>query len=82
MEVRATKEGYHAHRLRKVGEVFELEPVHGLDAQGKKKTFTVDMQFADFWMEKIEDDENRAKAKVTAKKTEKATKTAREEDVI
>lgn len=79
MLVRATKEGYYEHRYRKIGDVFELKPVKGFIGEVpnlKPKSWTAEEQFTDFWMEKVDDDGEKPKAKVAAKKAKPS------EDVI
>lgn len=78
MEVKAIKEGYHNHRYRKVGEIFELESIVGLGSDGKKRNFSPEDQFSEKWMIKTQDEEERPKAKPIAKKS----KSVQDEEVI
>lgn len=56
MKVRAKQLGFYNHTKRKEGVVFELEPIDGLDPNGKPKHFSVEDQFSEAWMERVEDD--------------------------
>lgn len=71
MQVKAIREGYHNHRYRKVGEVFNLEPIDGLDVKGNPKKFSAEQQFSERWMERL-DGSAPAKSKAAPKKVQKA----------
>lgn len=80
MLVRATEKGYYGTVLREPGQIFRLKQIEGLsqvetkNAAGKvikvetvKKTFTVEEQFSERWMEKIEDPSSVKSGKGSAK---------------
>lgn len=79
MKVKAMKPGYHNHRLRKEGEVFDLVPIEGLSNDRKKKIFQSEEQFSEAWMQKLD-------AKSVAKRAKEAPKAEEQipdsEDVI
>lgn len=60
MKVRAIRQGYHDNKRRREGDEFELKPIkgYGFDDKGVKieKEFSVEQQFSEKWMEKIEGD--------------------------
>lgn len=74
MKVRAIELGYYEHARRKPGDVFYLKPyeISLRDEMGalvkengkfKKVTVSVEEQFSDTWMEKVEDEAPPQKAR-------------------
>lgn len=53
MKVRATQVGYYGNVRRRVGDIFDLVPVKGLNGKREKVTFTPEQQFSEKWMEKV-----------------------------
>jgi len=75
MKVRATKNGFYGGKYRYIGDVFVLVPIEGVsgpDRHRSKKTFTVDQQFSDVWMEKVDGRKISAPAADQQKQSESA----------
>lgn len=53
MKVEATKKGFFNKKLIREGEVFEINPIEVGEGK-KKKAYSVDDQFSESWMKKVD----------------------------
>lgn len=59
MKVKATMTGYYDHKRIREGQVFELKPLKTKDG----KTIDVEKQFSKVWMERLDVENKKPKAK-------------------
>lgn len=62
LTVRAKRLGYYGDARRKEGDVFDLVEREVGEA-GNRRKLTIDQQFSDVWMEKIDEDGNPVRTK-------------------